>query len=190
MQDAMTAHKLVLGLSIGLTADGANLADSAAALAAHEPQAVVMFLGSPVAAALMEALSRTRLRANFYGASLVAGETVAKMLGGRARGLVVAEAMSSPTSSVDPSAREYRRLCEAARVPVNYTSFEGYVNARLMQEALKRTGRDVTSARLHAAIRSIKLRFAAMEFDFTGGGHTGSRFVDLVQVSTEGRFVR
>jgi hypothetical protein len=29
-----------------------------------------------------------------------------------------------------------------------------------------------------------------MDLDFTRGGHTGSRFIELVQVTREGRFVR
>jgi branched-chain amino acid transport system substrate-binding protein len=34
------------------------------------------------------------------------------------------------------------------------------------------------------------MRVAGMELNVTGGQHTGSRFVELVQVTREGRFVR
>jgi hypothetical protein len=59
-----------------------------------------------------------------------------------------------------------------------------------MLDALKRCGKDLTRPRLHAALRATKLRIAGMEVDFTTGQHTGSRFVELVQVTKEGRFVR
>ncbi len=34
------------------------------------------------------------------------------------------------------------------------------------------------------------MRLAGMEIDFPKGQHTGSRFVELVQVTRDGRFVR
>jgi len=59
-----------------------------------------------------------------------------------------------------------------------------------MIEALKRTGRDLTRARLHATLRALKLRLAGMDIDFSTGGTTGSRFIEMVRVTPEGRFVR
>jgi len=73
---------------------------------------------------------------------------------------------------------------------VGYYSFEGYVSALVMLDALKRCGKDLSRARLHAALRGTRLRIAGMEVDFTTGQHTGSRFVELVQVTLHGRFVR
>ena len=36
----------------------------------------------------------------------------------------------------------------------------------------------------------MKLRLAGMEVDFTGSGNTGSRFIEMVRVTKEGRFLR
>ena len=91
---------------------------------------------------------------------------------------------------MDTLTKEYRRLAEAAKVPVGYYTFEGYLNALVMLDALRRIGRDLSRPRLHAALRATRLRLAGMEVDFSSGRHTGSRFVELVQVTHEGRFVR
>ena len=73
---------------------------------------------------------------------------------------------------------------------MGYLSFEGYVNALVMIEALKRTGRDLTRARLHASLKAMKLRIGGMDVDFTGASNTGSRFIEMVRVTQDGRFVR
>ena len=114
----------------------------------------------------------------------------AKVLGDKARGLAIAQVVPYPWGEVDPIVRDYRRLAEAGGTSIGYTSYEGYLSALVMIEALKRCGRDLTRVKLHASLRSLKMHLANMEVDFTGGHETGSRFVDLVQVTFQGRFVR
>ena len=126
----------------------------------------------------------------FYGMSIVPGEVAAKILGAKARGLAIAQVVPYPWGEVDPVVRDYRRLADAGSVPIGYYSFEGYLSAQVMIEALRRCGRDLTRPRLHAALRGLKLRMASMEVDFSTGNTTGSRFIELVQVTHEGRFVR
>ena len=60
----------------------------------------------------------------------------------------------------------------------------------MLIEALKRTGRDLTRPKLHATLKALKLRLAGIDIDFTGGQPTGSRFVELVQVTRDGKYVR
>src|SRR5690606_2592399 len=127
---------------------------------------------------------------SFYGMSIVPGEVTAKVAGERARGLAIAQIIPYPWGEVEPVVRDYQRLCEAAKLPVGYYTFEGYLNAVVMTEALKRAGRDLTRPRLHAVLRGMKMRTAGMNIDFTHGGHTGSRFIELVQVTRDGRFLR
>jgi hypothetical protein len=166
------------------------VAEAADTLAKGEPQAVVMFLGSPLAASLMEDLWAKGAHPTFYGMSIVAGDAVAKKLGERARGLAIAQAVPYPWQEVDTDVREYKRQCEAAKQPLSYYSFEGFINASLQVEVLRRAGANPTRAALHNACRGLKTRFAGMDVDFTRGGHTGSRFAELVQVTRDGRFVR
>ena len=170
--------------------DASNAAEAARKLADRNPQAVLMYLGGVLPGELMKATWAIGASPSFYGMSIVAGEVTAKVAGERARGLAISQVVPYPWGQADPLVSGYRQLAEAAKVPVGYYSFEGYLNALVLVEALKRCGRDLTRARLHAAIRSLKMRLAGMNADFTAGGHTASRFVDLVQVSHGGKFVR
>ena len=98
--------------------------------------------------------------------------------------------MPYPWNDADPTSREFRQLSAAAHAEVNYCSYEGYLNALVLIEALRRTGRSLTRASLHSTMRAFKGRVGNLDLDFTAGRPTGSRYVDLVYVTTDARFIR
>lgn len=190
IQQAMAAHQLKPMAAAGVKGDGSNAGDVAKRLSADTPQAIIMYVGGPLGGELMKATWALGSNPMFYGMSIVPGELTAKVVGARARGLAISQVVPYPWAQVDPVAREYRRLAEAAKVPVGYYTYEGYLSALITIEALRRAGRDLTRPKLHTALRGLKYRLANMEVDFTTGNATGSRFVEMVQVTAEGRFVR
>lgn len=189
VEAALAERQLKPHAAAAVKADGSNTADAATQLAEKQPQAVIMYLGGALPGELMKATWALGNHPMFYGMSIVAGEVTVKVAGEKARGLAISQIVPYPWGEVDPVVRDYRRLTDKAGVPVSYYSFEGYLNGLVMVEALKRAGRDLSRARLHAAMKSMKMRLAGMELDFSAGP-TGSRFVELVQVTHEGRFVR
>lgn len=190
IERALDKHGLKPVGVAAMKGDASNAAQAARTLADGEPQAILMYLGGVLPGELMKASWAIGTHPMFYGMSIVAGEVTAKVAGAKARGLAISQVVPYPWGEVEPVVRDYRRLAEAKKVPVGYYSFEGYLNGLLLLEALKRCGRELTRARLHTTLRALKLRLAGMDLDFTKGGHTGSRFVELVQVSEGGRFVR
>lgn len=185
----LAAKNLKLRGSGGVANDASNAGEVGRTLAALDPQVVLMFLSAPLAAGVMDAVLQTGHRPSFYGMSIVTGDAVAAIIGAKARGLVVAQAISYPWSEVDLTAQDYRRLCNARQVTPNYYGFEGYVNATLFAAILRKSG-DLSPSRIHAAIRATRTRIAGMNVDFTDGDLAGSKFVELVQVTEGGRFVR
>lgn len=190
VETALSAQKLQATAAVFLKGDGSNVKDAADALAKSAPQAVIMYLGGALPGELMKAGWAQGFSPMYYGMSIVAGEVTAKVAGEKARGLAISQVMPYPWSESDPTTREYRRLAEAAKVPVGYYSFEGYLNALVLLEALRRSGRELTRGRLFGTLRQLKMRSAGMDLDYTLNGLTGSRFVELVQVTHDGRFVR
>ena len=190
VETALSGQKLQAAASVAIKGDGANIPDAAAALAKATPQAVIMYLGGALPGQLMKASWALGVSPMFYGMSIVAGEVTVKVAGEKARGLAISQVVPYPWSESDPTTREYRRLAEAAKVPVGYYSFEGYLNALVLLEALRRSGRELTRPRLLATLRGMKMRVAGVDLDYAANGVTGSRFVELVQVTHEGRFVR
>lgn len=191
-EQALAERQLKLLGRAAVKADGSNAGERGRELAALGAQAVVMYLAGELPAALMKAHTTAGGTSAFYGMSIVNGEVVARAMGADFRGgLVISQVMPYPWSQVEPAAQQFRTLAQADGVPVNYTSFEGYVNALVMAEALRRCGSDPTRAKLHQALRSMRQRVAGMDVDFGDrAAISGARLVDMVFVGRDGRYTR
>ena len=176
--------------SAALENDGSNVGVAARRLMEANPQAIVLFASGPPVAELMARIMAGGVKPLFYGMSTVAGEVIAATMGERMRGLVVSSVVPYPWDQVDPTATRFRHLCAAARIMPSYGAYEGYINGLVLLEALNRAGRSPSRAGLHDVMKTMKLRFGAMNLDFHGAGARGSRFVDLVSVTPAGRYVR
>jgi branched-chain amino acid transport system substrate-binding protein len=190
VNEALGQRGLRTRASAAIGGDGGHAADAARTLLEGQPQAVIMYLGGTLGAELMKAVWAAGGVTSFYGMSIVPGEVTARVLGDKTRGLAISQVTPYPWGEVEPLLRRYQRAASAAKVPVGYLSLEGYLGGQVLVEALKRCGRELTRTRLHAVLRNLRLRLAGMDVDFTGGHSNGSRFVELVQVSYDGRFVR
>ena len=190
LKDVLASANLSLVAVGAVQGDGSDTGTVAKQLAEKSPQAVFMFLGGTLASDVMLGMWNAGASPSFYGMSIVPGELTAKRLGTRARTLAIAQTIPYPWNSADPVLREFQAKAAKKELPVSYYTTEGYLSGLLLVEVLKRAGRNLSRQRLHAEISSLKVRLAGMDLDFTGGRHTGSRFVDLVQVTKDGRFVR
>lgn len=175
--------------AVALQRDGSNLVEAAASLAAVKPQAVILVAPGTFPARFIVEVEKLGIVAQYYSSSIIAAEATAQLLGPRMRGIVVSQVIPYPWGKNDPAVVEFRKLAEAASAPVSYALMEGYVSGSVLVEALKRTQRDYSPSRVHAAIRSLQGRIAGMDIDYTST-NTGSRFVELVQITGEGRFIR
>jgi hypothetical protein len=185
----LAGHKLQAAASVFVQVDASNIKESADALAKAAPQAVIMYLRGALPGQLMKAGWEQGFKPMCDGMSIVAGEVTVKVTGDKARGLAIWQVVPYPWSESDSTTREYRRLADVAKVPVSDYSFEGYLNALVLLEALRRSGRELTRSRLLSTLRSTKMRAAGVDLDFSLNGVTGSRFVELVQMTQDGRVV-
>jgi ABC-type branched-subunit amino acid transport system substrate-binding protein len=187
---SMAAQSLAPAAIAPIKGDGANMKDAAAKLAKTAPQAVIMYLGGDLAGKLINAIAGLDSHPLFYGMSIVPGELTAKVAGDNARGLVISQIVPYPWSGAEPVAAAYRDAATQAKLPVEYYGYEGYLTGLMLIEGLRRCGRDLTRSKLHATFQGLKFRLGGMEIDFNRDGLNGAQFVELVQVSSAGHFVR
>nr|WP_255356903.1 ABC transporter substrate-binding protein [Acidovorax sp. Root402] len=187
---AISSKGYVPTSTVNVNVDGSNIEQAAKIIAASKPQAVIMYLGGSVATKLMEQTWAAGSVPTFYGMSIVPGDTIAKAIGEKAKNLIISQVIPYPWSQSNDVARSFRRLADKESVPISYYSYEGYLNALVMIAALKKCEKDVSRQRLQTVLRSLNTRVGGLDVDFTDGGHTGSRFVELVQLRADGGFVR
>ena len=189
---APSKAKLVVSASLSTGKGAMDKAVSQLQKAQPSAQAVMVVASSPVTSAFVEAYRMAGGTAQIYATSEADIEQLAKRLPVEfMSGLSIAQVVPSPYKVTMRLNKEFRDAATAAgkslTVPVSYAMMEGYVNARVIVEAMRRT-QPLTRDKLAASLRGLDA------FDLGGywvtyrpGSQAGSKFVDLSIVNASGR---
>lgn len=164
------------------------------ALADVDAQALIMGVSGDDAIAFVKAYQGARKTAmpQVFTRSLVGSSQLVRDLGPAATGIAVTALTPNPFRQVVPVSREYTAAL-AKRDPnakPDFIEFEGYVAAKVFVEAARRAGRNLTRDSLANAYRSLSNYDAGgIVFSFGPNNTHGSKYVTLVMVGSNGRFV-
>lgn len=163
---------------------------AAQAIAKVQPQMVVMVLGG-IAPLFLKALRAAGGTSTIYGLSISASPANITAMGDSGRGLGFAMVVPSPFATKNELVRRYQ-LDMAASGWSDYSTptLEGYANARVLAEGLRRAGAKVTRASLITALDSITgFNMGGMTISFGNGNRNGGNFVDVGVLGAGGRLV-
>lgn len=155
------------------------------------PDAIVQIGAYKACAAFIRAARIAGFRGSFYNVSFVGTHELASELGTEARGVVVSQVMPFPFTQNTPLAGEYLSAGRAAlgdKFVPNYSSMEGFVAAKTTVEGLRRMGNSFVPESLVAALESLRdFNLGGFYVDFNAQKHMGSKFVELVILTADGR---
>lgn len=150
-------------------------------------QAVIMIgTYSPCAKFIKEAKARG-YNPLFHNVSFVGADKLVQELGVAAEGVLITQVVPPPTERILlPACEQYTRLL-AEYYPQdnpNFVSFEGFINARVLIETLRRAGRDITREGFIRALESIREHYVGIGavISFGPRDHQGIDDVYLTQV--------
>lgn len=126
-------------------------------LMAERPQAVVIAGPYASAAAIVKAAHASGWRPQFLTVSFVGTEEFIKEAGTDAEGTIITQVMPPYDRTDYPTVALYRKCLtkySQGEAP-SFVSFEGFVDAMVLVEGLKRAGKDVTREKFISAIESI-----------------------------------
>ncbi|MGP1629893.1 MAG: ABC transporter substrate-binding protein, partial [Giesbergeria sp.] len=174
--------------------NSADVKAAVSAIVAANPHAVVQIASYSASAAFIRAARAAGFTGTFYNVSFVGTQALSQTLGKEARGVVISQVMPFPFSPKTQIASEYLSVIKAANKPAlvpNYSGIEGFVAAKVLVEALQRTGRALTSEALINAFESIqKFNFGGFAVDFNAQKHMGSQFVEMTILTENGGVIR
>ena len=184
------------GGSLQITIREVELQPGALALAATDLAKTsfdaVLVLGSPpyMAEAIHE-LRKAGVSQMVYTLSYVPAGLVVKLAGAAgSRGVGIAQTYPSPTALTMPLHREFHNAMKAIAPEITaYSSFhlEGYVSARVLTEALKRTKIPATARSIATTLRTMgAINIGGFLVDFSKG-NAGSSYVDIAAISRTGQ---
>ena len=113
-----------------------------------------------------------------------------KLLGDHARGVIVSQVL--PQTFTYPIVKEATQLARARDIhDVSPAMLEGFTTAKVLVEALRRSGAKPTRDRLQVALESLnKFDVGGLEISYSATDHTGLDFADLSIISADGKFRR
>jgi ABC-type branched-subunit amino acid transport system substrate-binding protein len=159
-------------------------------IAKAAPQVVIMGLAG-TAPAFVKALRQAGGTGTIYGLSITASAANIQALGDLGRGIGFSIVVPSPFASRHEIVRRYR-IDMQAHGSTNYSlpSLEGYINARVLTEALRRAGASPTRESILSAMGGLDaLDLGGMRISFARGRREGSNFVDLAVIGEGSRLV-
>lgn len=181
------------GKPVALATVERNSVDVAAAvktLVAASPDGIVQIGAYKACAAFIKAAKAAGYGGTFYNVSFVGTQALADELGKDGAGVVVSQVMPSPYNPARAIAREYVDLVKRAggdNTP-NFSGMEGFLAAKVLTEALRRTPAKLTRDDLITALEGLgNQSFGGFNVSLSANDHVASSFVELSMISGDGR---
>lgn len=150
-----------------------------AQIKAASPDGVV-FIGTYASlAAIVKKAKAQGIKSKFMTVSFIGTAGFLKEAGADGDGVYITQVMPSPESG-SPLVKQY--LADMKGGPVNYGSLEGYVDAAVLLEALKKAGSNPTRATFLSAMESLSIDLGGLKVAFSATSHQGAKDVFLTVV--------
>ena len=176
--------------SYALAIDGKNVEAVVAQIVAANPSAVVLGTTGAATTGLVAALRKVSPSMPLAGISATLTQDGISKLGTSARGVAITMVFPEPNRSKHQIIRDYQAAMRTtAQDRFSTGSLEGYINMRIMAEALQRSGRNTDREKLRQAVAGIRnLDLGGFQVDYSSSvARVGSRYVDLGVLSGDGR---
>jgi ABC-type branched-subunit amino acid transport system substrate-binding protein len=149
--------------------------DSAlAALKEARPEAVVMVGTYAACAAFVKKAKASGFNPKFLNVSFVGTSDFIREVGADGDGVYITQVVPSPEDPTVPLVKQYQADMKAAgSQDADYTSLEGYLDAVVLVEALRKAGPDLTRASLLTAFESMNTSVGGLKVEYSPRNHQG-----------------
>jgi branched-chain amino acid transport system substrate-binding protein len=173
-------------------AGSANVAEAVAAFLGARPQAIIMVSSGAAGAAFIERYRTAGGAAQLIAHSGTDIEQLAKRLGEeQMQGVAIAQVTPNPYKVTSRLLKEFNDLTSrpsSGDMPVSYAMIEGFINARVIVEAVRRLPGPVTRENVAQALDAMSnYDLGGYLVSFRPGSRTGSRFVELSIITGAGK---
>ena len=192
--NALDKRKLKLAASAGYERNTDKVEEAVKKIKASDAQAIIMVSVNKSTAAFMKLYRESGGGAQMYNISVVDPAELVKLAGLKnAHGLGISQVVPYPYMASMPVVREYQSLLKkyAPKELVNYTSFEEFVGAKVLVEALRRAGPNPTRAKVVKALESMdSYDTGGITVGYSAGNRIGSRYVEVTVIGSTGKLLR
>lgn len=173
-----------------LAADGSNGEALAQQVLDGRPAAVVLGTTGSANTQFLKPFRALSPGTPVAGLSVALVNAELPKLGKATQGVAVTQVLPDPTSERTAVVRRYRAGLQGAGAdaPVGNSSLEGWINAQVMIEGLRRAGPDLRREKLRTGLSSLRrLDLGDFVLGFAQAPFVASQFIDLAVLGADGR---
>lgn len=189
--EAALARRKLQVVAAGKVERGATDVGAAVqAIAAARPQVVICGSFGKSLVNFIQAMKHTAVQPQFYALSFFTAGASIKQLGNDARGIGVTQVMPKPGAANMPLIREFHAVmaAHAPQARLSYISLEGYLTAKVLVEALRRGGRELTREKFVDALEAFRnVDLGGVLLSYSPTDHSGLKRVEITVVDGGGQ---
>ncbi|NDP63780.1 MAG: ABC transporter substrate-binding protein [Polaromonas sp.] len=194
VENALTKRGLKMAAAAGYERNTDKVEEAVRQIKASDAQAVIMISVNKPSAAFVKQYRESGGGAQLYNISVVDPAELVKLAGLKnVHGLGISQVVPYPFGTSLPVVRQYQELLKkyAPAEVVNYTSFEEFVGAKVLVEALRRAGPNPTRAKVVKALESMNsYDTGGITVGYSPSNRIGSRFVEVTVVGSTGKLLK
>ena len=190
--DSLDRRKLKPLLTVSVENDAKDAPAAAEKLLATSPEAILLALAGKPSTETIKNITQHRRGMQLYALSVLATPSNLRALGADGTGVAISQVVPYPSNSTIALVSEYQQAMTAAgHTEFSHLSLEGFANAKVVTEGLRRAGKTLTRASLVSALDAMRgYNLGGMEVSFGQGSTSGSRFVELTMVNAKGKLIK
>ncbi|WP_298212893.1 ABC transporter substrate-binding protein [Acidovorax sp.] len=194
VEAALAKRKLELVASASYERNTDKVDEAVNIIRAADVHAVIMIAVTKPAAAFIQRYREQGGGAQLYNISVANADELVKLAGLKnARGLGISQVVPYPYRPLLPVVREYQSLLKkyAPGAAINYISFEQFLGAKVLVEALRRAGPAPTRAKVVKALESLQnYDLGGVTLGYSPSNRIGSHYVEVTVIGADGHLMK
>ncbi|MDP3824640.1 MAG: ABC transporter substrate-binding protein [Burkholderiales bacterium] len=194
VQKALARRNLKLSVAAPYERNTDKVDEAVKQVKASDAQAVIMISVNKPTSAFIQRYRESGGGAQLYNISVVDPAEIVKLAGLKnAHGLGISQVVPYPYMPNLPAIREYQALLKkyAPGELVNYTSFEQFLGAKVLVEALRRAGPNPSRGKVVKALESMgQFDLGGVTVNYSPENRVGSRYVEVTVIGSTGKLLK
>jgi branched-chain amino acid transport system substrate-binding protein len=190
-EKSMAAHKLTPVAITKFARVKPDFVATAKEVIKPNPQALIIVSSAKNTAEVIKAIRSEGGQMQIMTMSNNSSQSFMKDVGESGVGVILSQITPAPHLVSTRLGQEFKGMVKKYGVTVSYAAMEGYVNAKVLVEGLRRAGRNLTREGFIRALESMqRVDFGGIMVTYGPNDHSGSEFVELTMIGKNGRIIR